>query len=218
MSKPIPRPEDFYRDYGDGPAPTIANLDAVVIVDNQEPLVSIRRFSAFKLPKGMDLLVRQGVSERLERAAQYISHGGGALKIAKAWQPRYRDGGLHRATRQIIRIAKREWPDEVVREAAHRFCPDPKTFYPVSVTTGGAFYVFFDPAGMNLLQDTLGLIPFLDAPKAQTGGDPLTYAMELAGFVRDPSDRGTWCYGTSAWALAKGEPCAIYGRIEKAAK
>jgi len=219
MPKPIPKPEDFYKDYGDGPAPTIANIDAVVIIDNGEPLVDVCDLS-FPVFKGSKILVRQGVAERLYRVSENLKAQGGRLVVLSGWQPKTYGNSLHRLSKSALRIINPTWPPDSIREAAHQVFSTNDTFAPPAFTTGGAVLINNMGERMVKLSSILNLIPGLGVPEERsfTSAFPEAKAMEAAGFIRDPWEPSWWCYGTSAWSLAKDEPCAIYGRVEKSTK
>jgi hypothetical protein len=214
----------LYPEYRDSPPPTIANLDAVVVIECGEPLVNVSDLSFFPVPKRIQpsqFFVREGVAQRLRTVAEQLAGRGERLALFHGWAPQTESQTAHRLVKAYYRLRNPHWTPEIVREAAHRVAPAQDTFAPPTWSTGGAVKLFRNPQSQliqgqqstfpklnpNPLTASAPMLPHLD------GEDLVAEAMLSAGFVQFRQHTNSWCYGTNAWALAKGEPCAIYGRV-----
>lgn len=224
MKKDIFHPDELYPEFRDSPPPTIANLDAIVVIECGEPLVDVSDLSFFpvRMPaRASRFLVREGVEQRLRKVAEQLAGRGERLLIFHGWAPQMESQAAHRLAKTYYRLRNPHWSAEIIREAAHRVAPAQDTFAPPTWSTGGAVMLHrnqqsgliqgqqstFPKLIPNALTASAPMLPHLD------GEDLVAEAMLSAGFVPCPKDKYSWCYGTNAWALAKGEPCAIYGRV-----
>jgi D-alanyl-D-alanine dipeptidase len=230
----IVAPEDLFAPIAGHPVETIANLDAIPITDNGEPLVDLRAACpGIRVEPRVDvwgwrnltLWARQGVAERLNAAQRYLDahHPGQTLIIVDAHRSAGQQARMHRICRLLFRLTHPTWPSALVREAANRLVATPDAVHPPPHTTGGAVDVYLrGPDGRPVFVGGAGFrpstaltaYPHLDDETRQYRA-VLCEAMNAAGFSNYEEEWWHWSWGDSGWALRTNQPAAFYGRRER---
>ncbi|MBC3761271.1 M15 family metallopeptidase [Quadrisphaera oryzae] len=165
-------------------------------------------------------LLRAGVLERLERAAQLLPDGVGLLVLEGYRSPQRQARGFERY-RGSLRALRPDLGDAELRAATSRYVSPPEV---APHPTGAAVdLTLCDGHGAQLdLGCAYDATPeqsdgacFTAAPGlAGTAADDrrlLVHALTAAGLVNYPCEWWHWSYGDRYWALETGAPAALYG-------
>jgi len=202
-------------------------IAAVAVVECGEPLVDLRGSSAVSVdsrkaePSGAYALSRQGVVDRLGRAALLLPPGW-RLVVVEAYRPpelqrRYFDEYV-----DFLVSRHPAWSWEELRGQASRYISPPEV---APHTTGGAVDVTLaageDPVWMGTEvnaspEDSDGACYTYAAnisPQARSHRATLLRAMGAAGFVNYPTEWWHWSYGDRYWAYTARASAARYGPV-----
>ncbi|PWJ48809.1 D-alanyl-D-alanine dipeptidase [Quadrisphaera granulorum] len=165
-------------------------------------------------------LLRAGVVERLERAAQLLPPGVRLLVLEGYRSPQRQERGFTRY-RETLRALRPDLDEGALRAAASRYISPPE----VAPHPSGAAIdlTLCDDDGTEL---DLGCA--YDATPEESDGGCFTAAPGLperaaanrrllvevlteAGLVNYPTEWWHWSYGDRYWALKTGAPAALYG-------
>jgi D-alanyl-D-alanine dipeptidase len=214
-------PEDLFHPTADHPVETIANLDAVAVHDNGEPLVDLRFACPTLLFAEKRLFARQSVAERLNIAQMWLTHHHAPCRlwIREAYRDTVRQQRYHLLARRIARLMHPFWSREMIRELANKYVAAHDAFSPPPHATGGAIDVnlYLTP----ILVAPMGTRSFpaahrdypLVTPEERGHRMVLRNAMEYAGFSNYEEEWWHWSYGDSGWALRTHQPTAFYDRV-----
>ncbi len=213
-TRTIPTAEELFHPCEGHPVETIANLDAVPIVECGEPLVRLSPGSGLTLARPMRL--REGAAVRLLEAGERAAAAGLAIHLFDAYRHPERQRATHAVARGIVRAIHPAWPRALVRELANKYVATPDALAPPPHTTGGAVDL--------RLRDARGRAFPMGAPartahpglsyEARTNRARLATLLEPAGFSNYEEEWWHWSYGDSGWALRTGAPHAVYGKAQ----
>lgn len=172
------------------------------------------------------LKVRQGVAERLFEAAQRLPPG-----LRLLIKEGYRPLALQRIyfTRRVARLRELHpnAPDAQLHElAAHYAAPPEVAAHPTGAavdltlaTADGVELAMGSPVNANdeLSSGSCYTASAFMSPQARSHRNMLIEVMAQAGFVNYPSEWWHWSYGDRYWAVATGQPHALYSPTEESA-
>lgn len=211
-------------------------LRSIPVVESGEPFVDL---GAAGMPVLADhqrigvsnpsvhfLKVRQGVAERLFEAAQRLPPG-----LRLLIKEGYRPLALQRVyfTRRVARLRELHpnAPDAQLHElAAHYAAPPEVAAHPTGAavdltlaTADGVELAMGSPVNANdeLSSGSCYTASAFMSPQARSHRNMLIEVMAQAGFVNYPSEWWHWSYGDRYWAVATGQPHALYSPTEESA-
>ena len=172
------------------------------------------------------LKVRQGVAHRLFEAAQRLPPG-----LRLLIKEGYRPLALQRVyfTRRVARLRELHpnAPDAQLHElAAHYAAPPEVAAHPTGAavdltlaTADGTELAMGSPVNANdeLSSGSCYTASAFMSPQARSHRNMLIEVMTQAGFVNYPSEWWHWSYGDRYWAVATGQPHALYSPTEESA-
>lgn len=206
------RPEDLFYPCPGHPVETIANLDAVPIVECGEPLIRIVPGTGLRTARPMRL--REGALMRLREAGERAAEQGLALHLFDAYRHPGRQRATHAVARIVVRALHPTWPRSLVRELANKYVATSDALAPPPHTTGGAIDLrLVDARGRSL---PMGLAARTDHPgvaaQARKNRARLASLLQPSGFSNYEEEWWHWSYGDSGWALRTNAPHAFYGK------
>ncbi|TXR51658.1 M15 family metallopeptidase [Quadrisphaera setariae] len=165
-------------------------------------------------------MLRQGVVERLERAARLLPDGVGLLVLEGYRTPQQQARAFTRYCDELQEL-RPELQGAALREAGSRYISPPE----VAPHPSGAAVdlTLCDDDGTELdlgcaydaTPEVSGGTCFTDAPgltgPAAANRRLLVEVLIAAGLVNYPTEWWHWSYGDRYWALQSGEPAALYG-------
>lgn len=213
-----------------------SRLRSIPVVDTGEPFVDL---GAAGLPVLADhqrigvsnpsphfLQVRAGVAQRLFEAARRLPPG-----LRLLIKEGYRPLALQRVyfARRVARL-RELYPSAAEAElqelAAHFAAPPEVAAHPTGAavdltlaTADGQALPMGSPvnASDELSSGSCYTASQFMAREARANRDLLIAVMEQVGFVNFPSEWWHWSYGDRYWAVATGQPHALYGPTEESA-
>lgn len=217
------------------PIPPLAPTDGwrhVDLIPVDEPLVAVAgmhplirddpRYHAARLPGALPSgWVRQGVAERLARAADGLPDGLG-LVVWDGYRPIETQAALYNTYLDELTMVHPDWPTDALEEAAARYVTPPSRSLvaPPPHLTGGAVDLTLadaDGAPLPLGTDFDAFMPEAAARALEEipGRERdlrriLFWAMCDQGFTSYHEEWWHFDYGDQFWGLATGRP-AIYG-------
>lgn len=212
------------------PEEPVSELRHIPIEDNGEPLVDfvelcsdifwVTRHPVFEYERLR--LARQGVAERLCRAASALP-GGIRLAVVEGYRHPRIQQAMFEATWARLHREHPEWNEAELRRETEKFSAPMDEFVPQPHTTGGAVDVnllgpdgeyldFISPYGMQDPRHAPRLAAGI-TEEAERNRALLRSVMEAAGFTNYPSEWWHWSYGDQAWAYRGGHPQAFYAAI-----
>jgi len=225
---PIRCPDDLYHPTPTHPAETIANLDAIAIRENHEPVVDLRVACPHLIiqplsSKKNSLRARKSVAARLNTAQEFLQHHapGHQIIVVDALRDLSQQKLWHNGAKAFFRLRHPFWPNELVREAANKYVAAPDCLAPPPHSTGGAVDVRLadsqrKPVNMGPRAPAACRMDYEKLSRAQRHNrDLLRAAMEAAGFSNYEEEWWHWSYGDSGWALRAGKPFACYGQCDQ---
>lgn len=213
------------------PEEPVSELRRIPIEDSGEPLVDLTahcprlywvpRHPVFDYERLR--LARQGVAERLCRAACLLPEGLRLAVVEGYRHPRIQQA-MFEATRARLAREHPEWDESRLRRETEKFSAPMDDFVPQPHTTGGAVDVHIvDEAGETLdFTSPYDLLDPRSAPSEPEGLSDqaaanralLRRVMLAAGFTNYPSEWWHWSYGDQGWAYRGGHARALYAAIE----
>ncbi|MGX9888072.1 M15 family metallopeptidase [Streptomyces sp. NPDC002276] len=172
---------------------------------------------------GAELLLRQGVLDRLLKA-QALLPDGLRLLFVEGYRPPTLQRRYFEGYGDELRAANPDWSVDRIRSAASRYVSPPE----IAPHTAGAAVdlTLADADGRELdLGTPMNANPEQSAGACYTDADNITAearanravlgrALGAAGLVNYPTEWWHWSYGDRYWALATGAPAALYGPME----
>jgi len=218
-------------DHHDEHAEDQDELDAVVIVDNGEPLVDFLEICpeivfapirpVMQFPRVH--LLRRSVAHMLKDAAARLP-AGYKLEVAEGYRPFAVQQFIYRIS---LDRARKRFPgaDEAkILAEAGRFVAPPFAVTPPPHLTGGAVdLAILDGEGKQLdfrspydMMDVRGAKMYARGltAEAEDSRALLRSVLEPTGLTNYADEWWHWSYGDNGWALRVGAPHAIYGRVE----
>ncbi|SEC64854.1 D-alanyl-D-alanine dipeptidase [Streptomyces sp. 3213] len=206
-----------------------ARVAAVPVEECGEPLVDVRDVLLVDDRKnkdsdtGAELLLRQGVLDRLVQA-QALLPDGLRLLFVEGYRPPALQRRYFEDYADELRAANPDWSADRIRSAASRYVSPPE----IAPHTAGAAVdlTLADADGRELdLGTPMNANPEQSAGACYTEADNITAearanravlgrALGAAGLVNYPTEWWHWSYGDRYWALTTGAPAALYGPKE----
>lgn len=197
---------------------------AVPVAETAEPLVDLRT-SGLRVDdryadgSGAHAYVRQGVQERLLRA-QAALPGGTNLLVVEGWRSLAMQRALFSRYAATVRASEPGLDETAVRFATSAYIAPPDV---APHATGSAVdLTLCDSDGVELdLGTALNATPLESEHRCYTAAeelDPvarrnrglLVATLARAGLVNYPTEWWHWSYGDRYWALATGQPAALF--------
>ncbi|MEW1638551.1 M15 family metallopeptidase [Streptomyces sp. NPDC093801] len=215
------------------PAPVLMadpRVAAIPVTGSDEPLVDLRTRSHLRVdtrkadPAGHYAHVRQGVADRLARAAGLLPAG-----ITFLFVEGYRPPDLQRhyftAYRERLRDLRPDLDEAGRHLAASRYVSPPE-IAPHSAGSAIDLTLCTEdgrelPMGtsVNASPEDSALRCYTAAPdidpESRANRDLLGSVLTAAGFVNYPTEWWHWSYGDRYWALGTGRAAALYGPVHR---
>ncbi|MFH8609934.1 M15 family metallopeptidase [Streptomyces sp. NPDC018029] len=165
-------------------------------------------------------LLREGVLRRLQRAEELLPSGL-RLLFVEGYRPPSLQRDYFEEYAEQLRALHPRWPAAEIHAATSRYVSPPD----IAPHSAGAAVdlTLADAEGRELdLGTRMNADPEESAGACYTGADNISAearahrtilgaALTGAGLVNYPTEWWHWSYGDRYWALASGEPAALYG-------
>ncbi|MEI5103753.1 M15 family metallopeptidase [Streptomyces sp. PmtG] len=199
---------------------------AIPVEECGEPLVDVRASGRLRVdqrlrdPADAFAYLREGVHERLLKADALLPSGVRLLYV-EGFRPLSLQRAYFEEYAGQLRAANADWTPERVHAAASRYVSPPE----IAPHSAGAAVdlTLADTEGNELdLGTRMNADPeesdgacYTHAPSisslARANRELLASVLTAAGLVNYPTEWWHWSYGDRYWALATGEPAALYG-------
>lgn len=208
-------------------------MKKIVIVDNQEPLVEIKKYCPRVLVRQYEkggskriknLPARKTVAQMLNKAQSFLPPGIHLL-VRDAWRPAAVQRQLFLNWQNKFRRIYPDWPKKKIYQLAAKYAVPAESKIPSGHLTGGAVDVTLgDEKGRRLAMRTK-IIPFEEQlatsaikklpPRIAKNRQLLHRAMIKAGFSSLPREWWHFSFGDYWWAKRTGAKKTLYDKITK---
>ena len=209
-------------------------MGKIVVKDNQEPLVDIRKYCSdiiVRLGKKRDDIektayLRLSVVKMLAKARRDLPDGYNFI-INDAWRPAYVQASIYY---NFLEWFKKKHPNRTLKQIKKEVGIYVALWYGPWVSghmTGGAVDLrIVDKQGHKIpmrskdltYQENAKTIQPKLAPYLRKNRELLCSAMSQAGFSNHKGEFWHWSYGDSHWAKREGKTTAIYGPVNPSGK
>lgn len=206
----------------------MTDKNMIIIKDNREPLVDIRKACpdiliggiSKKILKKYGALVRKGVAEKLNKAQKNLPKGM-RLIVDSAWRPAWYQKEIFEDFLKRLSKLHPKWNRKRILKEVNQYVAPWKGKYASGHMTGGAVDVRIVKNGRKIPM-TIKKLSYPEASKTYSKKLPnylkknrqiLIEAMRKAGFSNYPKEFWHWSYGDYWWAKRKGRKVAVYGSI-----
>lgn len=201
----------------------IAALNRVIEIENDEPLVDIRRFApkALIFREATIPYARKTVVEMLDRATRLLPKGY-FLSVTEAWRPLERQRLIYDFMSKCLREVKPDIDYRTLRRTINRWVAPVDQKAPPGHCTGAALDVYLVNKKNEQYDVTSPFERFQASPtyvyglteEAQKNRDLLVSTMLGVGFSNCRDEWWHYSYGDAGWAVRTKRKKCCYGLVE----